>query len=145
MVADEDSVASARVISALRRDGHCVALEPGALSAGGFLALTRCHLLISGLRVEGILRPDLLQDLRRQLPALPILYLADAGPSPQDSSARLPADLPTLRAPYTTGELQAAVRRLLPQLRAGTILARLVGPALAAADRPAPAATPDAR
>ena len=138
VVADEDSVTAALIVSALRLEGHCVALEPGALAAGDFLLLTRCHLLVTSLRVEGALRTDLLQELRHCLPALPILYLADASPGPADPEAHLPPDLPTLRAPYSTGELRMAVRRLLPQLRVGTVLARAVEQPGAATDAPLP-------
>jgi len=138
VVADEDSPTSALIVITLRREGHCVALEPGALAAGDFFFLTRCHLLISSVRVEGRLRMDLLQELQHCLPALPILYLADASPSPTDLDAHLPLDLPTLRAPFTTGELLAAVRRLLPQLRAGTVLARLAEQSGPSSDAPVP-------
>ena len=61
--------------------------------------------------------------LRERLPALPVLYLGNAGQSTAELEARLPRGVPILRVPFTTAELQAAVRPLLPQLRAGTILA----------------------
>jgi DNA-binding NtrC family response regulator len=136
VVAAEDSVASALVISALRRQGHCVALEPGVLAAGDFFSLTRCHLLISSLRVEGILRTDLLQELQRSLPTLPILYLPDEVASSAEPEAQLPLDLPTLCAPFTTAELVVAVQDLLPRPRAGTILARLVDQSALAKEHP---------
>ena len=107
------------------------------LAAGDFFSLTRCHLLISSLRVEGILRTDLLQELQRSLPTLPILYLLDAVASPAELEAQSALDLPTLRAPFTTAELLVAVQGLLPRHRAGTILARLVEQSGAAGEPPA--------
>jgi len=122
VVADEKSVTAARIIATLRHDGHCVAHEPTAFSAPDSLALAQCHLMITTMRVEGVVRMDLLNDLRDRLPALTVLYLSNGASPILDPS--LPGGLPVLRAPFTTLELQAEVRRLLPQLRAGTVLAR---------------------
>ena len=44
VVADEESVTTAMIVATLRRDGHCVALDRGALSAP-YAALSECHLL----------------------------------------------------------------------------------------------------
>jgi hypothetical protein len=120
VVADDESVTSGLIVSALRRDGHCVVLEPGALATDDFSALTRCHLMISSLRLEGDLRTDRLQELRQCLPSLPILYLAEANRGPADFD-EVPLHLPTLRTPFTTTELGAAVRDLLPGLCTGTV------------------------
>ena len=114
VVADDDSVTSALITRTLGRDGHCVSLDPGALSSTG--ELDQCQLLISSMRVAGVVRMDLLEELRESWPDLPILFLAHEGP--------VPGDLPTLCVPFTATELQAAVRRLLPALHSGTVLAR---------------------
>jgi DNA-binding NtrC family response regulator len=113
VVAEDDGVTSALITRTLRRDGHCVSLDPEALATCGVLA--ECQLLISSLRVGGVVRMDLLEELREQWPDLPILFLAHEGP--------LPGDLPSLCVPFTGEELQAAVRRLLPALHDGTVLA----------------------
>ena len=123
VVADEDSVTAARIIATLRRDGHCVAHDPSGLSAPDSVALMHCHLMISSMRVEGAVRMDLLEELRNSFPALTILFLSN-DPAGSTSDPHLPDGLPMLRTPFTTSELQAEVRRLLPKLRAGTILAR---------------------
>jgi hypothetical protein len=68
-----------------------------------------------------VVRMDLLEETRECLPALPILYLANASQS--ELEAELPEGLAVLRAPFTSAELQAAVLPLLPRLRMGTILA----------------------
>jgi DNA-binding NtrC family response regulator len=132
VVADEDSITAARIIATLRRDGHCVAHVPGGLSAPDSLALMHCHLLISSMRVEGAVRMDLLKKIRNRFPGLTILCLSNDPASPTPDP-QLPDGLPVLRTPFTTLELQAEVRRLLPQLRAGTILARPSGQTTAGA------------
>ncbi|HZI73039.1 MAG TPA: hypothetical protein VFD73_03275, partial [Gemmatimonadales bacterium] len=105
-------------------DGHCVTHDPGGLSALD-PEVEQCHLLISSLQHGGDLpRVDLLEDLRQQLPSLPILYLASAADATAVPEAQLPRDVQVLRSPFTSAELRAAVRRLLPQLGAGTVLAR---------------------
>jgi DNA-binding NtrC family response regulator len=113
VVADDDSLTSALIIHTLGRDGHCVSLDPVALPSAD--NLDQCHLLITSLRVAGVVRMDLLEELRQRWPQLPILFLAHEGP--------LPGDLPSLCVPFTTVELQSAVRRLLPALTSGTVLA----------------------
>lgn len=114
IVAEEDSVTSTLITRTLGRDGHCVSLDPVALS--GATGLAHCHLLITSLRVAGVVRMDLLEALREFWPDLPILFLVYEGP--------LPGNLPSLCVPFTAEELQAAVRRLLPGLDSGTVLAR---------------------
>jgi DNA-binding NtrC family response regulator len=112
IVADDDSATSDLITGALRRDGHCVSLDPGALASTD---LAHCHLLISSLRVAGAVRMDLLEELQARWPALPFLFLAHEGP--------IPGGVPALCVPFTIAELRAAVRRLLPALDAGTVLA----------------------
>jgi hypothetical protein len=121
VVADEHSATAALIIGTLRGDGHCVVHEPAALLPDHSFSLAECHLLISSMLVEGVVRMDLLEETRECLPALPILYLANASQS--ELEAELPEGLAVLRAPFTSAELQAAVLPLLPRLRMGTILA----------------------
>jgi DNA-binding response OmpR family regulator len=123
VVAEEDSATAALIIGTLRRDGHCVVHEPTALSGDHSFSLAECHLLISSMRLEGVMRMDLLEETRERLPALPILYLANISQSVAKLAAQLPEGLAVLHAPFTPAELQAAVLPLLPRLRTGTILA----------------------
>jgi DNA-binding NtrC family response regulator len=116
VVAEDDAVTSDLIARTLRDDSHCVSLDPAVLSSSSG-ALAECHLLISSLRVAGVVRMDLLEELRERWPALPILFIAHEGP--------LPGDLPSLCVPFTSKELRAAVRRLLPALHDGTVLARV--------------------
>jgi DNA-binding response OmpR family regulator len=113
VVAESDPATSAFVTRTLSRDGHCVSLDPVALSSADRLG--ECHLLVTSLRVAGVVRMDLLETVRERWPDLPILFLAHEG--------ALPDGLPSLCVPFTTEELQAAVRRLLPGLASGTVLA----------------------
>jgi CheY-like chemotaxis protein len=113
VVSEEDAATSAMIIATLRQDGHSVTADDDALSATAVLA--GCDLLISSLRVGGVPRVDLLDNLRACWPALPILFLAREG--------QLPVSLPCLCVPSSIAQLQAAVLPLLPQLRAGTVLA----------------------
>jgi CheY-like chemotaxis protein len=53
---------------------------------------------------------ELIHQLRKRLPNLPILYLANVGRASSDLEAQLPADVPVLREPFTAEELRAAVR-----------------------------------
>lgn len=112
-VAYDDTVTSDLITRTLSGDGHCVSLVPGALAGTDLLG--RCELLISSLRVGGVVRMDLLEELHRRWPTLPILMLVQEGPAPGGH--------PSLRVPFSAEELQAAVRPLLPALRAGTVLA----------------------
>lgn len=113
VVAEDDAVTSDLIIRTLRGDGYRVSLDHEALSSSEHLG--ECCLLISSLRVAGVVRMDLLEELRERWPDLPILFLAHEGP--------LRGDLPSLCVPFTSEELRAAVRRLLRTLHDGTVLA----------------------
>ena len=112
-VASDDTVTTGLILRTLSGDGHCVSLAPGALAGTDLLG--RCDLLISSLCVGGIVRLDLLEELQRRWPALPILVLAQEG--------TVPGEHPSLSVPFSAEELQAAVRPLLSALRGGTVLA----------------------
>jgi DNA-binding response OmpR family regulator len=139
VVADEHSATAALIIGTLRRDGHCVVHEPAALLPDHSFSLAQCHLLISSMLVEGVVRMDLLEETRECLPALPILYLANASQSGLET--KLPKGLAVLHAPFTPAELQAAVLSLLPRLRMGTILALPAIAPVSPCDGPVAAAT----
>ena len=123
VVADQDSLVRDMIVDTLCREGHCVFVAPGALSAAEMLA--GCHLLISDMCVGGVVRMNLLESLREQWPGLPVLFLAREG--------QLPGNLPSLCVPFTPQELQGAVRRLLPALQGGTVLAHQTATVTAAA------------
>jgi len=116
VVADEDPAMVAFVVNTLRKDGNAVFHAYDALSAAQLaIALDVCHLLISNTRVEGAAGIDLILELRRRMPALPMVYLANIGRSSPEVEAQLPANVPILREPFSAEELRATVRPFLAQ------------------------------
>lgn len=113
VVAETDAVTVDLITRTLRGEGYRISVDPDVLSSRELLA--ECYLLISSLQVAGVVRMDLLEELRERWPDLPILFLAHEGP--------LRGDLPSLCVPFTSEELQAAVRRLLRAQHDGTVLA----------------------
>ena len=114
VVADEDPTVVAFIIATLRGDGHAVFHAYDVLSATQLaFALDPCHLVISNTKIQGVDGVELIQTLRKELPALPILYLANIGRSTPEVEAKLPPDVPILREPFTADKLRAAVTRLL--------------------------------
>jgi len=118
VVADEDHSVVQFVMQTLRKDGNAVFHAYDSLSAVQLaFSLDRCDLLISNTRVEGLPGIDLIHQLRRKLPDLPILYMANIGRSTPELEAQLPSDVPILREPFTAEELRAAVRPFIPDGR----------------------------
>lgn len=106
------------VLQTLRKDGNAVFHAYDSLSAVQLaFSLDRCDLLISDTRVEGVPGVELIHQLRRRLPNLPILYMANVGRSTPELEAQLPPDVPILREPFTAEELRAAVRPFIPDGR----------------------------
>jgi DNA-binding response OmpR family regulator len=118
VIADEDPSVVQFVMQTLRKDGNAVFHAYDSLSAVQLaFSLDRCDLLISNTRVEGLPGIDLIHQLRRTLPDLPILYMANLGRSTPELEAKLPPDVPILREPFTAEELRAAVRPFIPDGR----------------------------
>ena len=114
VVADEDPKVVAFVIETLRGEGHAVFHAYDVLSATQLaFALEPCHLVISNSKIQGVDGVELIQTLRKELPALPILYLANIGRSTPELEAQLPPDVAILREPFTANELRVAVAGLL--------------------------------
>jgi CheY-like chemotaxis protein len=136
VVAETDPVTATMIVATLRRDGHCVMEDPEALS-GSSGWLDRCHLLITTLPQEAVEGSDPLDGLRERLPTLPLLFVVGTLQAGAAADPRLSDDLSVLRTPVNPDELRAAVRRLLPQLRAGTVLARLMDQTAMVTEAPA--------
>jgi DNA-binding response OmpR family regulator len=116
VVADEDRSIANLVIETLLGEGHAVFLAYDGLSATHLaLGLKICDLVISNTRVGGVAGVDLIQHLRRQLPWLPVLYLANQQRSTPELERRLPRNVTILREPFSAEELRVAVRPLLRQ------------------------------
>jgi len=114
IVADEDRAVVDFVIKTLREDGHAVFHAYDVLAATQLaFALEPCDLVLSNTRVEGADGVELVVQLRRKRPALPIIYLANGGRSTPEIERQLPADVPILRLPFTAEQLRAAVNAML--------------------------------
>ena len=114
VIADEDPRMVAQVMGIMREQGHAVFHAYDVLAGTQLaLALNPCDLVISNTKVEGADGVELIEYLRKRLPDLPIIYLANVGRSTPEIEARLPPDVPILREPFEKEELLAAVARLL--------------------------------
>jgi DNA-binding response OmpR family regulator len=102
------------VIETLEKDGHMVLWAHDGISATEQArSLKMCDLVISNSRVAGQAGVDLIIDLRKELPWVSILYLANPGRSTPEQEEQLPSDVPILREPFSAEELRAAVSPLL--------------------------------
>jgi DNA-binding NtrC family response regulator len=114
VVADEDPRMVHFVITTLRNDGHAVFHAYDVLSATQLaMALVPCDMVISNTKVEGADGVELILYLRKCLPTLPIIYLANIGQSTPEAEAQLPADVAILREPFTAENLRGTVAAML--------------------------------
>ena len=108
------------VIRTLRDDGHAVFHAYDVLSATQLaLGLECCDVVISNTKVEGADGVEMIQYLRKCLPALPIIYLSNIGRSTPEIEAQLPPDVPILREPFTVEELRWTVATVLAKRDGG--------------------------
>jgi DNA-binding NtrC family response regulator len=120
IVADEDRRMVDWIIRTLRDDGHAVFHAYDVLSATQLaIGLEVCDLLISNTKVEGSEGVELIQYLRKHRPTLPIIHLANIGRSTPEMEAKLPADIPILREPFTVENLRGTVAAMLDGGKAG--------------------------
>jgi DNA-binding response OmpR family regulator len=114
VVADEDRAVVDFVIRTLREDGHAVFHAYDVLAATQLaFALEPCDLVLSNTKVEGADGVELVVQLRRRRPQVPIIYLANNGRSTPEIERQLPADVPILREPFTAEKLREAVNAML--------------------------------
>jgi DNA-binding NtrC family response regulator len=123
VVADDESSMTTLVIDTLRLDGHRVTHVREIQFAAVDLALRNCHLFICGAGTGGMHAVHLINELRDNMPDLPVLCLATALRWTRRLEGLLPDDITMLREPFTAERLQAAVRPLLPLTSGGTTLA----------------------
>jgi two-component system NtrC family response regulator len=88
---------------------HVVTLED-PLTALEFISDRGCDLVITNSVMPGISGAQLVVQLRRQFPTLPVLHLDDQG---HPRAREFPADVPTLNKPFAHDELRDCVRQLL--------------------------------
>ena len=114
IVADEDRAVVSFIIKTLREDGHAVFHAYDVLAATQLaFALEPCDLVLSNTKFEGADGVELVVQLRRKRPEMPIIYLASDGRSTPEVERQLPADVPILREPFTAEKLRAAVNVML--------------------------------
>jgi two-component system, cell cycle sensor histidine kinase and response regulator CckA len=114
IVADEDRAVVAFIIKTLREDGHAVFHAYDVLAATQLVfALDPCDLVLSDTKVEGADGVELVVQLRRKRPNVPIIYLANNGRSTSEIERQLPAGVPILRDPFTAEKLRAMVNEML--------------------------------
>jgi two-component system cell cycle sensor histidine kinase/response regulator CckA len=101
------------MVRTLRRADHCVfQAYDGQAAFELVLALRNIDLLVTNTKMPGLNGPELIRHVRALLPALPILYVRNAG-SGATLPDGLPPDIPTLSEPFTAEQLLAAVKPLL--------------------------------
>jgi DNA-binding NtrC family response regulator len=114
IVADEDRRMVDMIVKTLRTDGHAAFHAYDVLSATQLaIGLEVCDLVISNTKVEGADGVELILYLRKRRPELPIIYLANLGRSTPEIEAKLPADIPILREPFTVENLRGTVAAML--------------------------------
>jgi DNA-binding response OmpR family regulator len=112
--ADRDPKLLDMIVATLRSQDHCVFQAYDGLAALELtLALRQIDLLITNTSMPGLHGPELIQEVRKRLPDLAILYVKNADSEHHEIPPGLPPDVPILRAPFTAEELVAAVRPLL--------------------------------
>jgi CheY-like chemotaxis protein len=114
IVADQDPAVVTFIVETLRDEGHAVFHAYDALSAVKLArSVEPCDLVLTNTKITGVDGVDLIAQLRRDRPRLPIIYLANIGRSTPEMEAHLPPDVPILTVPCTAEELRCAVARLL--------------------------------
>ncbi len=102
------------IVTTLRSQDYCVFQAYDGLAALQLtLALRDVDLLITNTAMPGLNGPQLIHQVREQMPSLPILYIRNADSEHAGVPQGLPADVPMLREPFTAEQLLAEVRPLL--------------------------------
>jgi DNA-binding response OmpR family regulator len=110
VVTDDDPILLTRVVTTLRDAGHCVFAAYDADSAFELsLLIPDLQLLITNTRLGTESARELIRQVRREKPDLPILHVGNPLPDPEG----LLKDVPSLQEPFSSGELLAAVTPLL--------------------------------
>ncbi len=114
VVADEDPQLLNLMVRTLRDAGYCVfQAYDGRAAYDLSLALRSLDLLVTNTRMPGLEGPELIRQVREELPGLPILYVKNQDQAADPPPDGLPADVPTLAEPFTDRQLLEAVRQLL--------------------------------
>jgi DNA-binding response OmpR family regulator len=110
VASDDDPNLLALVVSTLRNAGHCVFAAYDADSACEIaLLIPDLHLMITNTRLGSESSRELIRKVRQEKPHLPILHVGEPLPEPDSLLLRVP----TLREPFTPGQVLAAVEALV--------------------------------
>jgi hypothetical protein len=113
LVVDDEPMVRALIARALSDEGHEVvtvangraALEVARAAKGRF------DLIVTNNYMPGLTGPELIERVRQDFPALPILHIDDI--SHRRAADTLPDDVPTVYKPFSVATLREAVRKLL--------------------------------
>jgi DNA-binding response OmpR family regulator len=107
---DDDPALLAVVVTTLRDAGHCVfAAYDGDSACEIALLIPELQLLITNTRLGTVSGRELIRRVRQEKPELPILHLGE----PLPEADGLLMDVPTLREPFTSEQLLAAVEAVV--------------------------------
>lgn len=110
LVSDDDPMLLARLVEVLRDAGHGVFAAYDGLSALELAEyIPDLDLLVTNTRLGNLHAPELIRRVRAVKPWLAILHVGDPLP---DAEGPL-AHVPTLREPFSSGELLRAISTLL--------------------------------
>ena len=111
IIATDDNTSKLTALTQILRDaGHCVfAAYDGQSALELVVLLPDIDLLITNTRLGVVDGPELIRQVREQRPGLPILHVVHQG----ESDGGVPADVPTLREPFTPNQLLLVVGSLL--------------------------------
>ena len=87
--------------------------RPPASATQLAIGLGFCDQVLSNTKVKRTDGVEFIQYLRTQRPTLPIIYLANTSRSTPEIEASIPADVPTLREPFTVETLRNTVEAML--------------------------------
>ena len=113
LVVDDDIQMLSALEAALRRKGHTV-----ETASNGFVAISKLEkapfqAIITDLRMPGMDGLELLQQVRRTRPSLPVVVLSAYGTVPTAVDAMKAGAVDFLAKPFHSATLLAAVRRAL--------------------------------
>jgi DNA-binding response OmpR family regulator len=116
VVTDDDTRLLVILVKMLKDAGHCVFAAYDGLAACELAEyIPDLDLVITNTRLANLNAPDLIQRVRAAKPWLAVLHVGD--PLPQTGPL---ADVPTLREPFSSGELLKAIDSLLELRQAGS-------------------------
>lgn len=115
VVTDDDPRLVLSIVHTLRAAGHCVfAAYDGESACELALELPSLDLLITNTRIGTTSGRELIRQVRREKPGLPVLHIGE----PLPNHDGLLDDVPSLSEPFTGNELLAHAGRLIARQRA---------------------------